>query len=79
MFTATKDVLGKKVHNIVKVDPFNPKHEADNSAYVTPTAEWQSTTSWTNQNARTTLMNTQRMNEQTRVEEAQRRSTLFRR
>jgi len=79
LMEATKDALGKRAFFIVKEDMFNPKEEADNSAYVTPTAEWQSTQSYTNQQARVRLQKTQTHVERRRVEEAQNRATLFRR
>lgn len=71
--------MGKKEHHIVIEDAFNPRYEQDNSAYVTPTAEWQSTANWTNHNAKERLMGSREVLERQQIEEANRRTTLFRR
>jgi hypothetical protein len=76
---ATKKSVGQREYNRTDNDPFNPRYEQDNSAYCTPTSEWKSEASWMNSQATERLTGARSQLEIKQIEEAKRRTTLFRR
>jgi hypothetical protein len=76
---ATRAVFGKKKHNMIKDDIFNPREEQDNSAYVLPTSEWKSNQQWADDQAKTRLAASQTRMMNAHINEANFRASLFRR
>ena len=79
LLDATRRVMTQKQHFMVDEDAFNPRYEQDNSAYCTLTSEWQSSASAQNNEAKERLTGARATLERQQIEEANRRTTLFRR